>query len=267
MSLETFKMIYDQIGRYLYELHLYNWGEPLLNRRLPEMVEYAKKKYKPEIIISSNLATVSEEWADKIVLSGADLLNVSIDGVTQKSYEKYRVGGRLEQVLKTMGYMARLKKSLGMRKPVIRWQFIPMKHNEHEIESAKKRAKELGVDFRIHRLRLNICDFDENNSVQHVQENIDWRPENPKFIRLKKKRDLENACNFLWDRVVFNWDGSIQPCCKIYMQDHVFEKDPGKGFPDVWNGPYYVKARAIFSGNRAEESFICQRCIDHDGAF
>ena len=29
----------------------------------------------------------------------------------------------------------------------------------------------------------------------------------------------------------------------------------------------YIKARTIFSGNRAEESFMCKNCIDHDGAF
>ena len=59
MSMASFKKIYDQIGPYLYQLHLYNWGEPTLNKALPEMIEYAKRLYNPKIVISTSLAKIS----------------------------------------------------------------------------------------------------------------------------------------------------------------------------------------------------------------
>jgi MoaA/NifB/PqqE/SkfB family radical SAM enzyme len=266
MSLETFKRIYDEIGEYLYELHLYNWGEPLLNRSIVEMVEYAREVYTPKIIISSNLSGLSDEWAGKIVRSGADLLNVSIDGTTQESYEKYRVGGNLDQVLNTLKLMAGIKKDSGLQKPLLRWQFIPMKHNEGEIESAREMATELGVDFRVHRVRLNICDFDAKDMQQAMKEHEDWVPQDPKHIRMNKKIGLDNICHFLWDRVVFNYDGSVFPCCKIYTFEDVFENDIGNGFESVWNGHTYMKAREIFTGKRADDNFICQKCVDKGGA-
>jgi MoaA/NifB/PqqE/SkfB family radical SAM enzyme len=267
MTFETFRRIYDEVGKYLYELHLYNWGEPLLNRDIAEMVRYAKRIYNPQVIISTNLSGLSDERAEEIVRSGVDLLNVSIDGVSQETYEKYRVGGNLGQVLGTMRKMAEMRRAQGKKKPLIRWQFIPMKHNEGEIEAAGKMADEMGVHFRIHRVRLNICDFDKKETGQPGRESEEWMPSDPRHIRLKKKKGLENVCNFLWDRIVFNWDGSVFPCCKIYTAEDVFEKNFDRGFAAIWNSPAYVMAREIFQGKRAADGFICQRCVDSEGAF
>lgn len=267
MSFETFQKVYDQIGRFLYELHLYNWGEPLLNHSIVEMIQYSKQQYNPKIIISSNLSGISDEWAKKIVLSGVDAINVSIDGIHQSTYEKYRVGGKLDQVLETLKNMALIKKNYDLKKPLLRWQFIPMKHNEIEIDSARNLARTLGVDFRVHRVRLNVCDFDKKNIEQTIKDQKEWMPQNKKYIRLKKKKGLENICNFLWDRVVFNWDGSILPCCKIYTFKDIFEKNLDTPFINVWNGTAYIKAREIFTGKRADYDFICQKCVDHKSTF
>ncbi|MEW6117186.1 MAG: radical SAM protein [Nitrospirota bacterium] len=267
MSFDTFQKIYDQIGPYLYELHLYNWGEPFVNRALVEMIEYAKRKYDPKIIISSNLAGLSEKRARALVHPDIDLLNVSVDGATQETYGKYRVGGDLKQVLETLAIMAETKKASGLRTPVLRWQFIPMKHNEHEIETARRLAKSLGVEFRIHRVRLNISDFDKKEIEQVVKESEEWMPQNPKYVRLSNKGELENVCKFLWDRVVFNWDGSVVPCCQIYTYEDVFAKSFEVDFASIWNGSAYTKAREIFIGKRAEDNFICQKCVDNKSAF
>jgi hypothetical protein len=35
--LELFKKIMDECGPYLWEVDLYNWGEPFLNRKLFDM--------------------------------------------------------------------------------------------------------------------------------------------------------------------------------------------------------------------------------------
>jgi MoaA/NifB/PqqE/SkfB family radical SAM enzyme len=37
LSLELFKKIMDECGPYLWEVDLYNWGEPFLNRKLFDM--------------------------------------------------------------------------------------------------------------------------------------------------------------------------------------------------------------------------------------
>jgi len=264
MSFDTFKGIYDGIGPYLYELHLYNWGEPFLNKSLADMVRHAKAVYNPDVVLSTTLTKVSEEWAEEVVKSGVDMISVSIDGATQEVYEKYRVGGNIAHVLGVLKYMAGIKRACGL-KTRLRWQFIPMRHNEHEIEQARSAAKEIGVEFRTHRIRLNVKSFDEKDFEDIADENKAWLPDNPKYIRHEKNPDSLNVCRYLWSTVVFNWDGSVIPCCKIHARDDAFADSVNKGFMSVWNGPAYVRAREIFNGKPADGAFICQRCYDRKG--
>lgn len=264
MTFDTFKDIYGEIGQYLYELHLYNWGEPFLNKSLVAIVRHAKAVQNPDIILSTTLTKVSEEWAEEVVKSGVDMISVSIDGATQEVYEKYRVGGDIKRALDVLKHMAKVKKAYGL-KTRLRWQFIPMKHNEHEIEQARSMAKEIGVEFRTHRVRLNVKSFDKLDLEDIAGENKTWLPENPKYIRYEKSPDRLNVCRYLWSTVVFNWDGSVIPCCKIHARDDAFADSVNKGFMDVWNGPAYVRAREIFNGKPADGAFICQRCYDSKG--
>jgi len=267
MTLETFKNIFDQVAPYLYELHLYNWGEPFLNRRLVDMVRHAKAVYNPKVVLSTTLAGVSFEQAEEVLNSGVDLISVSIDGATQEVYEKYRVGGRLDRILATLAHMAQIKKSRVLRRPGLLWQFIPMRHNEAEIETARRMAGDIGVAFRTHRVRLNVSSFDRKDLSEHAEENRKWLPGDKRYIRYSKAPERESSCKFLWDRVVFNWDGSVAPCCKIYDRKDAFADSVATDgfFEKVWNGPEYVMARGIFTGKEADEGFVCQRCVNHDG--
>jgi len=264
MKFSTFKKIFDEIGPYLYELHLYNWGEPLLNQDLPEMIRYAKSRYDVDVILSTTLMKVSKDLATELIKAKPDLISLSIDGATQEVYEKYRVGGKLDEIFATLRLMVDVKDTLGQKKPLLRWQFIPMKHNEHEIETARKMASEMGVAFRTHRVRLNVTNFDKKDFKDILEENKDWLPKDEKYIRYDDS-GAKSVCKFLWDRVIVNFDGSIAPCCKIYTKEDLFTDKYPESFQDVWNGEKYQKARAIFTGTTTDKDFVCQRCFDRDG--
>src|SRR3989338_6272419 len=98
MKLEDFKKIIDEVGDYIYEVDLYNWGESLLNKDIWKMIKYCKKK-RIVVKISSNMNYWREDFAEQVVNSGLDTLIVSCDGTDQESYEKYRVGGDFEKVM------------------------------------------------------------------------------------------------------------------------------------------------------------------------
>ena len=44
MLFDDYKKIIDQIQDYCIEIHLYNWGISTLNKKLVEMLQYAKSK-------------------------------------------------------------------------------------------------------------------------------------------------------------------------------------------------------------------------------
>ena len=70
---------------------------------------------------------------------------ISLDGVTQETYETYRVGGNLNKTLQAIKFINVEKKAQNSRFPAIELQMIVFRHNEHEIETFKKIARKMKV--------------------------------------------------------------------------------------------------------------------------
>ena len=87
---------------------------------------------------------------DKIITSRLEFLILSIDGISQDTYVKYRVLGNVNKVLGNVEKLIRRRKELGSKTPFIEWQFIVFDHNAHELEAAREMAEQMGVDrFRV----------------------------------------------------------------------------------------------------------------------
>ncbi len=276
MPLATFKKIIDQTRKYLISIDLFNWGEPLLNKDVYSMIAYAHA-YDIVTSVSTNFQYFSEASAEKLLSSGLDILILSIDGASQESYGKYRVGGDFRKVTENISILARKKKERGVNHPYVCWQFLVMKHNEHEIEMARAMATELGAD--------NITFDHAYLPVATRQEAIMWLPENPKYHRynladLEKmwaaeetreetssdeptaQRDLRRAnCSWLWTQTTINWDGSVSPCCAIFEPTHDFGNISDSAFKEVWNNEKYMASRCFSSkGQHGVIETICMRC-------
>src|SRR5687767_13541758 len=78
-------------------VNLYNWGDPMVHGEIDRLLEITRTVQR-KAIVSSNLS-VSSRQVDKLIHGGADLLIVSISGMTQDVYERNHRGGRLARVL------------------------------------------------------------------------------------------------------------------------------------------------------------------------
>ena len=54
--------------------------------------------------------------------------------------------GDVAEVFDNMKRLLAAKKALKSKTPYVEWQFIVFKHNEHEVDEAKRLAADLGVD-------------------------------------------------------------------------------------------------------------------------
>src|SRR5262249_4327103 len=96
-------------------------------------------------MISTNLSLPRFD-ADAYVESGLDFMILSIDGVTQQVYERFRRKGDIEAVYANVHKLVAAKKRSGRATPIIAWRFLAFQHNIHEIPAAIDKARELGVD-------------------------------------------------------------------------------------------------------------------------
>ena len=147
MHFDTYAGIVDQIEHSCVWMSLYSWGEPFLNPQIDRFIAYAHEK-RIATIMSSNLnKPLTPEMAEHLVRSGLDVLIVSLDGTTQEVYQVYRVNGYLDRVLDNIRLLVQKRAELGSVTPVLEWQFIVMRHNEHQVEEARRMAQDLGVDM------------------------------------------------------------------------------------------------------------------------
>lgn len=258
MSFNDFKKILDELGPYVIHLRLWNWGEPLLNAELYKMISYAKK-YKIFVNTSTNSFFLNESNAKKIVESGLDELIISLDGASEETYSKYRKKSDFSEVIKAMKLLVNEKIKRNSKTPLIKLQFIIMRHNEHEIKKVIQLAKQIGVN-EIFFKTVGLMDTD-------VKEDITkYMPLNPKYSRynlvqgkIRSKQEIRNFCDYLWDEATINADGSVVPCCKDAHNAYVFGNALKQKFKEIWNNKKYAGFRKQVLKNK-NKIVLCNNC-------
>jgi radical SAM protein with 4Fe4S-binding SPASM domain len=256
---DFFSETIDDLSKDLSYLVFYFQGEPFLNPEFLTMVQYAASK-KIYTATSTNAHYLKDDIAKRTVESGLDRLIISIDGTTQETYEQYRVGGNLAKVLEGAANIVKWKRELKSKTPFVIFQFLVVKHNEHQVEDVKRLAKEVGVDD-VWLKTAQVYDYknDPNNLI----------PENKKYSRYQKGKNGEmefkgnnaNHCWRLWHDPVITWDGAVVPCCFDKDAVHKLGSLREESFASLWKNNNYRRFRADVLKSRRNID-ICANCSE-----
>lgn len=257
MTFDNFQKLLDEAGGYLLEIDLFNWGEPFLNNDIFKILAYAHQK-KVKVRVSSNLNHFPEGYERELVQSKPHHLVVSLDGTTQATYEKYRVGGSIDLVRNAVSRIAEEKRRTRSPFPFITWQFIVMRHNEHEVEEAKNLVHTWGFDrlvFAKNRGDMGQELFETDRTK--VEKHGEWLPQASPGKTFKAV-----TCRRPWQESVVNWNGSVSPCCLFYDEKYDFGNAFKDGFTAVWNNKKYRAARRLIkTGQSEDKNLVCWNCI------
>lgn len=258
LTRELFQKTIDELKDTLTWLTFYFQGEPYLHPRFTEMVEYASSRgiYTST---STNAHFLKDDTAQKTVASGLDRLIISIDGITQASYESYRLGGSLGKVLDGTSKIVEWKRKMKSRTPHVVFQFLVVRQNEHEIPEVYRLAKKLGVDDVVLKT-AQIYDFEKGSPLLPVNEKYS-RYRKGADGRYRIKNELLNHCWKMWHSSVVTWDGKVVPCC--FDKDARFQMgDLNKNsFHEIWFNREYQNFRSTLLGSRNEIE-ICRNCTE-----
>lgn len=118
-----------------------NFGDPIINSDLIDMCRSAVRR-KPEIYIRihTNGGARTTEWWQELAttLPENHMVIFGIDGL-EDTHHLYRAGTTYDHVVKN----AKTFIAAGGR---AEWVFIKFKHNEHQVDEARIRAKDLGFE-------------------------------------------------------------------------------------------------------------------------
>jgi MoaA/NifB/PqqE/SkfB family radical SAM enzyme len=260
-QLHMFEHLLDEVGDYVFFLDFFNWGEPLLNTRLEDFVQLASSK---NIVcnLSTNLSLpLTDERIHRLVTCGLNEILVSLDGASSGTYTTYRRNGKFEMVLENMRRIIQAKRGLGQTFPLVTWQFLVFRFNEHETDKAKAMAEEIGVDRLI--FRAPFLDVDRYPLPESDRKEVAaWAPSEPQFRILEP--GPKTRCGWQYMSSAINWDGSVASCCTTFKKQDDFGtigKTGEHSYMEVVNNEAYRSARDRFAGRITEPvALICEQC-------
>jgi radical SAM protein with 4Fe4S-binding SPASM domain len=258
IDLNLHQNMLNQVKRSVFYINYYFQGEPFLHPQFLDLVKQAKQS-KIYTSTSTNAHFIDEKKAEEIVQSGLDRLIISIDGLTQETYEQYRVHGNLEKVIEATKLLVLAKRKLQTATPHLIFQFLAVKPNEHEIPKVFELANEIGID-EVRIKTAQLYDYEHGNSLM---------PENEKYSRYIRQKDgtykikgnAGNHCWRMWSGSVFTWDGKVVPCCFDKDAKHVLGNISTNSFNSIWKSAKYRAFRQAILINR-QEIDICKNCSE-----
>jgi radical SAM protein with 4Fe4S-binding SPASM domain len=253
-----YQQVIDQAAGHLTWLHLYFQGEPFLHPQFLALVKYADER-KIFTSTSTNAHYFNEKNVGEILDSGLKQLIVSMDGISQETYEKYRIGGNLEKVRKGLVLLLEERKKEKKEFPRIILQFLVTGQNEHQIPALKNWAKEIGVD-ELQLKTTQIYDFE--NGSELIPSDLGYSRYIPDGKgKWKIKKQLENKCWRMWQGAVVTWDGKVVPCCFDKDAQHVMGDLREKKMEEIWKSKAYGDFRTQLLKDRTQLE-ICQNCTE-----
>lgn len=258
LDADFFNRTMDEVAPDLSYLIFYFQGEPYLNPKFLDMVEYAGSKG-VYTATSTNAHYLDIDNARQTIDSGLDRLIISIDGTDQETYEQYRVGGKLEKVLEGTRNVVEWKRRMQSQTPYIIFQFLVVRPNEHQIEEVRRLGREYGVD----EVRLKTA------QIYDYKQGSDLIPTKNEFSRYRQEADgkwsiknpLLNHCWKLWHSCVITWDGLVVPCCFDKDASHQLGDLREQSFREIWQGQPYQNFRKSLLKARSEID-ICTNCTE-----
>jgi len=216
LKLSTFQKLLDE-NPWISEVELANYGEIFLN---PELLAIIKDAYRRNVLLKAttgvNLNDVKEDVIEGLVKYKFRSMACSIDGASQNTYKIYRVRGHFEHVIENIRKINSYKQQYKSQYPMLTWQFVVFGHNEHEIPTARKRASELNMDFR---LKLNWdAGFSPVRDKEFVRKQVGAASREEYKLR-KGVAYAGRICHQLWEEPQINWNGKLLGCSRNFWGD------------------------------------------------
>jgi radical SAM protein with 4Fe4S-binding SPASM domain len=243
MDYELAKKVIREASEYgVSSLKFSGRGEVTMHPQFSELVKYAKSLNILDVMFNTNALRLNEKMARAVVDAGIDLAIISIDGATKETYEKIRIKGNFEKLVKNIEYLISYRNKNKSSKPLIRLQFVKMKENIHEFESFKKMWERkadvlVGLDYS------NRTEDEDGRSIK---------------VRAPDGRDY---CPHPWRRLTVTSTGKVLMCCADWDMKYVVGDCKKEDIVQIWNGPRIEYARARIKDLEHDKINSCKSCF------
>jgi len=242
----------SEVASTAWVIQFYFQGEPLLNPHLPAMVAQAHDAglY---TILSTNAQAMTPDMAQALIEAGLDRIIISMDGLSDASYNAYRVGGSLEKTKVAMRALREAKTKLHGH-TTIELQCLRLRTNEHEWQQFKRLYKDLGADRLVFKT-AQLYDYSDGHPL--MPSNLRYSRYLPGKDGKYHRRKLHRLCWRVWSGAVITTAGEVLPCC--------YDKAHAHAYGNIMNAPMRTlyandASRAFRHAALRQTPLICREC-------
>jgi radical SAM protein with 4Fe4S-binding SPASM domain len=216
-------------------------GEATLHPQFDELIKYAKSLGILDVMFNTNGLLLVEERVKLIVDAGIDLVIISIDGATKETYEKIRVGGNYDILMRNVERLIEYRKEKGRSKPLIRLQFVKMAENIQEFAKFQEYWKDK-VEV--------LVGLDYSNRTGSADKGVEPR-----------QRLGRAYCPHPWRRLTVNSKGQALMCCVDWEAKYAIGNCRDSTIVELWNNDRVRYARERIQRLEHDKIASCRECF------
>lgn len=253
ISFDLFRKIIAESAGFTKFLWLHYMGEPLMNPRIFDMIEYASAAG-IKVGLSTNGTMLTEQNTLRLIQSKLYLTIISIDASTKQTFGKVRGEEKYFERIETgtKNFINLLTKQL--HPMFVSIQFIKQVGNEaeHELFIDKWRG------FCILNPRINL----KTKGLTDWGSQFDYTE-----LGLKRKDFTAQSCTEPYRTLIINWNGKVSACCFDYNNKYCLGDANSQSIHEIWNGEPMKILRKSFADS--QPIGICGSCsgINSDQLF
>jgi len=229
-----YEKIIDECSKYnCGNVHLHNFGEPLLDKNLAKRVRYAKQKGIKRVAIFSNGSLLTADKANELVDAGLDRIKVSFDGATQEEFERIRPPLKFDIIIENIKELVRIR---NLKKSQLKIKVACCSTSD---KSETIRSLENCVDgFSFGKIH-NWTD----TGMDHAE-----------------KSAIRKPCSRVWRTFTVLSSGKAALCCLDYEGQVILGDLNTASISEIWNDESYRKIRLLHKTAQQDQIVICKSC-------
>ena len=245
MDLGLFEKIIREVSGYRHQpqTHLHGFGEPMLDKLLPERIRIAKAYGIRKTYIVTNASLLTADMSAAIIKAGLDKMKISFYGTDEVSYNTTMKRLDFKVTLQNIKDFLRIRKEMGRSNPRLVVQYLPAAENQGRTDAFRALWKPL-IDAAAGD-RLNV------STLHNYGGGRDYNMMGTKIV---------SVCYFPWTSMSVLWDGRVVTCCMDSNGVQVLGDLNTHTVEEVWTGPVLTRVRDDFRKLQYDAYPVCRTC-------
>jgi MoaA/NifB/PqqE/SkfB family radical SAM enzyme len=244
MDKNLYRSIVDQsiaLGIRRYSVYLMN--EPLLDRDLPQRIEYVSARIrKPQYVkVTTHGGLMTKRMTQGLLDSGLDKLKISVQSLNPETYQDI-MGLDLAKTLRNIDRLLELKQKGGYKRPRLEIVMVDSVQTHNEIPAIKRYWQ--ARDIKLY--------------IEPVENRADQKNIRASAIGAGQLKPF-SWCRRLMEQIYILYDGRMVQCCADWEQRSVMGDLKHESLADVWYGERYSEYRRRFAAGDVN-GMICADC-------